>query len=234
MKKFTEVIDINDYEIETDIGFIDIEKLMETIEYDVYEITFETKKLKCADKHILISENDDEVYAIDSLGVKIKTDTGIEEVTKVEYLGYKETMYDLQLKSHHKYYTNGVLSHNTTVVGGFLLHMALFNERYNIACLANKLDQAQEILQRIQESYEGLPWFLQQGVKTWNKRSIHLGNGTKVFVAATSKNAVRGKSLNCLGEETIITVENKNTRNVKNISFGELEREYATDIFRQA
>ena len=232
MKKFTEVIDIDDYEVLTDDGFVDIERLMTTIEYDVYEISFETKKLKCADEHILITEDDRQVYAINSLGLKIKTDNGIEEVTKVEFLDYKETMYDLKLKTHNKYYTNGVLSHNTTVVGGFLLHMALFNDKYNIACLANKLEQAQEILQRIQESYEGLPWFLQQGVKTWNKRSIQLGNGTKVFVAATSKNAVRGKSLNCLGEDTIITVENKNTRAVKNVSFGELEREYATNIFR--
>lgn len=231
MKKFEEVFDINDYEIETDEGYVDINKLMVTEKYDVYKVVIGNKEIKCADKHIFIDENNKEVYAIDSLGHKIKTDEGIQEVTSVVSLGYSENMYDLELKEHHKYYTNGILSHNTTVVGGYLLHMAVFNEKYHIACLANKLDQAQEILSRIQESYEGLPWFLQMGVKTWNKRSMELGNKTKVFVAATSKNAVRGKSLNCLGGGTIITVENKNTRQVKNVNFTDLEREYNADLF---
>ncbi len=231
MKKFINTYDIDDYQVYTDQGYIDIETLMETVEYELYQVTLETKIIKCADKHILINELDEEVYAIDSIDHKIKTDNGLEKVLEVRSLGYKEKMYDLQLSEHHKYYTNGILSHNTTVVGGYLLHMAIFNKKYNIACLANKLEQAQEILTRIQESYEGLPWFLQMGVKTWNKRSMELGNGTKVFVAATSKNAVRGKSLNCLGGDTLITVENKKTHAVKNVSFSDLEKEYANELF---
>lgn len=233
MKKFEEVIDVFDYQVETDIGYVDIEKSMITEEYEVYEISLETKNIKCADKHILITDKDEEVFAMDSLGYKIKTKTGFETVTKVESLGYTERMYDLQLANHHKFYTNEILSHNTTVVGGYLLHLALFNKNFTIACLANKHDQAREILSRIQLMYERLPWWLQMGVKTWNKGDIHLGNGTKIFTAATGGSAVRGKSLNCFGGNTVITVQRKDTKAVKNVTFEQLEKELHADVFTE-
>lgn len=225
-KKFTEVFDVSDYEVLTDVGYVDIEKTCKTIEYKIYIIKIGSVIIECADNHIFIDENDNEVYAKDLLNVNVKTENGIEKCLSVIETYQYEEMYDLQLKEHHKYYTNGVLSHNTTVVGGYLLHMAIFNPNYTIACLANKLEQAQEILQRIQESYEGLPWFLQMGVKTWNKRSIHLGNGTKVYVAATSKNAVRGRTLNCLGGNTPITLQDKHSKDTKIITLEQLEKEY--------
>lgn len=225
MKKFIDVIDIDDYEIETDIGFIPVEKVMLTEEYNVYAVITKTKTIKCADKHILIDENDNEIFAIDSLGVKIKTDDGIETVEGVIDLGYSESMYDIQMESHHKFYTNGILSHNTTVVAGYLLHLAIFNKTFTIACLANKRDQAQEILGRIQLMYESLPWFLQMGVKGWNKGDIWLDNGTKIFIAATSSSAVRGRSLNCLGPQTPITLQHKNTLGIKTVQMHQLERE---------
>ncbi len=59
----------------------------------------------------------------------------------------------------------------TTTATGLLLHEGLFadNPSY-IAILANKMDTAQEILDRIQMAYENLPIWLQQGVVAWNKR----------------------------------------------------------------
>ena len=38
-------------------------------------------------------------------------------------LGYEEVMYDFQLpeESNHRYYTNGILSHNTAIVEGLAL-----------------------------------------------------------------------------------------------------------------
>ena len=225
MKKFIDVIDIEDYEIETDIGFVDIKKIMKTEKYKVYSIITKTKTIKCADKHILIDEFDNEIFAIDSLNKNIKTTDGIEKVEDIIDMGYEEEMFDLELSHHHKYYTNGLLSHNTTVVAGYLLHLAVFNKDYTIACLANKRDQAQEILGRIQLMYERLPWFLQMGVKGWNKGDIWLDSGTKVFIAATSGSAVRGRSLNCFVPDTQITVQRKDTLDIKTVQMHELEKE---------
>lgn len=89
-------------------------------------------------------------------------------------------------------------SGKTTCVAGFLLWSILFNKHYNVAILANKETQAGEILQRIKLSYEDLPWWLQMGVIEWNKKSISLANGSKIFSSATSASAIRGKSINIM------------------------------------
>jgi len=87
-------------------------------------------------------------------------------------------------------------SGKTTIVVGMMLWYALFNETFSIAILANKGDQAQEILARIKVAYEWLPWFLQQGIMKWNERSIALENGAVIFTSATSGDAIRGRSMN--------------------------------------
>ena len=84
----------------------------------------------------------------------------------------------------------------TTTMVAVMLHYALFNPDCNIAILANKAATAREILGRLQLAYENLPWFLQQGIVEWNKGSIILENGSKIFASSTSASAIRGMSIN--------------------------------------
>jgi hypothetical protein len=86
----------------------------------------------------------------------------------------------------------------TTGVVGYLLHKILFNENYNIAVLANKQQQAREILSRVQLAYEWLPKWLQQGIVEWNKGNIELENGSKILASSTSSSAIRGQSYNLI------------------------------------
>lgn len=86
----------------------------------------------------------------------------------------------------------------TICVSAYILHYSLFNNNTTTAVLANKAAAAREILSRYQLMYEYLPQFLQQGVKEWNKGSIELENGAKVFTAATSSSGIRGRSINVL------------------------------------
>jgi hypothetical protein len=129
LKKITKTTKINDYEVLTDDGFVDIEALHETIPYEVYHLKLsDGKELKCADNHIVFKHNEvnpinfDEVFVKDlKLGDIIITqynDNGEplnSMVTQLTNLGYEEVMYDLELKegSNRRYYTNGILSHNT-------------------------------------------------------------------------------------------------------------------------
>ena len=89
-------------------------------------------------------------------------------------------------------------SGKTTTVAATLLWYVLFNENYNVAILANKMQQAREILSRIQLAYEHLPKWLQQGVLEWNKGNIELENGSKILASATSSSAIRGGSFNLI------------------------------------
>jgi len=88
----------------------------------------------------------------------------------------------------------------TTTIVGSILWFILFNPTYNVAILANKFQQAREILSRIKLAYENLPKWIQQGIVPggWNKGSIELENGSKVLASATSSSAVRGGSFNLI------------------------------------
>lgn len=89
-------------------------------------------------------------------------------------------------------------SGKTQSVAAFFLHSILFQSNWTAGVLANKMEQAVEILARIQMSYENLPKWIQQGVIGWNVRSIHLENGSGISAFATSSTAIRGRSLNCV------------------------------------
>ena len=209
-RKFVESFDINDWEIETENGFVDATQIHKTIEYEVYEIKLENNlSLRCADTHILIDEFYEEVFAIDSLNRNIRTKQGISKVTSVENLGYSEHMYDITVDSdEHTFYSNDILSHNTTALVAAVLHYAIFNDEKTVAVLANKRETALEILGRIQLAYENLPSFLQHGIITFNKSYITLENKSRIMAFASSSGAIRGYSINFLFIDESAHLEN--------------------------
>lgn len=89
-------------------------------------------------------------------------------------------------------------SGKSTVVAGYVAWYCLFKENKHACILANKMATAKEIFSRVQMIIELCPKWLQQGIKTWNKTSFELENGTKCFCAATSPSAVRGQSISLL------------------------------------
>ena len=89
-------------------------------------------------------------------------------------------------------------THNTTAYSIFATHYICFQENKKILIVANKLDTAIEIIDRIKFAFELLPKWLKPKVKSWNKKSIKLHNGCVIECTATSSNAARSKSSNCL------------------------------------
>ncbi len=96
----------------------------------------------------------------------------------------------------------------TTCTAAYITWHVIFNEQQTVALLSYKMAGAKEVLSRIKTMYENLPMFLQVGVTEWNKTSIELENGSKVFAAATSPNAVTGKSLNLVYLDEYAVVSN--------------------------
>ena len=105
------------FKIKTDTGFEHCPFIHETIEYDVWKLETETCSLKCADNHIVFDANENEVFVKNiNKETKIITKNGIESVVSLVKHDHKETMYDLEINSeNHRYYTNGILSHNTSL-----------------------------------------------------------------------------------------------------------------------
>ncbi len=86
----------------------------------------------------------------------------------------------------------------STIVRAYILWYAMFHKDKLVAMLANKLMLAKEQLQLLRESYVALPFWLQPGVKLWNKMSIQFSNGCRIMVAASSPDGIRGFSPNLL------------------------------------
>lgn len=96
---------------------------------------------------------------------------------------------------------------STTSVA-YMLHYILFNPDVHVAILANKASISREILGKLQLAYEKLPKFLQQGIKSWNKGSIELGNGSRILAESTSASSVRGYAFNLVFLDEFAHVEN--------------------------
>lgn len=198
-RKFVDSVDVSEWEIESENGWVDVQKINKTIEYEVYQLTTTNCFIECADNHIVFRNSGEEVFVKDlKPRDSIVGQNGIEYVISVIKTNKKENMYDLSVSGNHTYYAEGILHHNTTCVAAYLCWYLVFNDAKNVAILANKLASAQEVMDRLQEMYMGLPMFLQSGVVDWNKRSFKLANKSKAFIAATTASGIRGKSVNLL------------------------------------
>lgn len=148
MGQLIEIKDINDYEVFTDTGWNDIKNVSKTIPYQIYELRTNNFKLRCADKHIVFTEDMKEIYVKDLIiGQKIQTQNGLESVLEIIIHEQFENMYDLQLEEgNRRFYTNGILSHNTLAKCHFAA--AAIKQGFNV--LYFTMEMAQErIAQRI-------------------------------------------------------------------------------------
>ncbi|MFW6281451.1 MAG: DnaB-like helicase C-terminal domain-containing protein [bacterium] len=118
-RKFIDTLNVDEWEVETEDGWKDIQAIGKTIKYDVWELILENNlSLKGADNHIIIKKENDffkECFLKDiQKGDRIFTKKGITKVKSIEKLNYKENMYDMEIDSENKtYYTNDILSHNS-------------------------------------------------------------------------------------------------------------------------
>lgn len=153
----------------------------------------------------------------------IKCSQDIFHFTKYFYILTDDGEQPIQLREYQerivrmligKYYDkDGIIRNNricmmgrqcgkTTIATLYILWYALFNKDKTIAVLANKEDQAKEIMLRIRAAILKLPLWLQQGINPdrggWSKESIGFDNGTKIFCAASGSSAIRGKSVDLM------------------------------------
>lgn len=207
-RKFIDTIDIDDYEILTDIGWKDVKTVGKTVKYQVYEVVTTSHSLKCADDHIVFDEKMNEVFVKDLVvGQHIATENGLEEVISVNALNENDNMYDIQVDDdEHRYYTNGILSHNSTIYCIYTLWLTTFFPEKKVMLLANKLSTALELAQRIIISYQYLPKWLKCGCTVFNKAELSFSNMSTIRAFASSSDAARGFSCNCVTGNTKIII----------------------------
>jgi hypothetical protein len=202
MKKIIETHQLKDLEIWTEDGWKPITAIHKTIPFDIWEIKTLNFSLKCADNHIIIDDQNRQIFAKDLIPQisKIQTEKGVEIVLSVQKLDLpSENMYDVTVDSpNHTFFSNGILSHNTTLLTIYSLWMACFQSDKRILIVANKEDTAIMILRRIRLAYELLPNWLKPGIKQWGQTEIIFGNDSSIGISTTTSSAAVGQTVNCL------------------------------------
>lgn len=114
------------FKVDTPYGFKDIEWCGITEENaDVYRCELENGMyVEGADYHKLKQENNEFIHLIEAeVGLPIQTIDGVSKIKSIELMDFKDTLYDIQVAEVHQYYSNGIVSHNTTFTIDALLFL---------------------------------------------------------------------------------------------------------------
>ena len=196
-------IDISDDNIEiyTDTGFKPLSHLLTTKPFEIYTIELENGyKLDCADEHIVFNENMEEIYVQDlKVNDYIQTDEGLQRVIKIVYNSTKISMCDTSVNDeNHRFYSNGILSHNSVTTAIYCLWVILFNIDKNGLILSKSGPAGQDLLSKIKDMYLYLPYHLKCGTLKWNQSSISFDNNSTISTEPFSPTAGLGKTINFL------------------------------------
>jgi len=186
-KKFIEQLSVDGWSVKTDTGYEKISGSNKTIDYTVWDIETISHSLRCADNHSVFDTGYNEIFVKDlKIGYVIMTETGPEKVISVKEKKVKEPMFDLTVDNeNHRYYTNGILSHNTTLGALYLLYEACFMEnKGDILIVAHKQSHAMEVLKRIKDMYYSLPLYMKPGIVKNNETSVEFDNGMRIIAEA--------------------------------------------------
>lgn len=200
-KKIINSQKLENIKVLSDTGYYSAVEIHKTQPYKVYRLELSNGYfIECADKHILFDDNLNEIFAKDlNIGDKILTDQGSVEITKIIKMPYKLCMYDLTIDSNdHRYYTNNILSHNTTTTAAFMAWYLCFHYDRNIMALANKQSTATEIVDKVIQIFRGLPFWLKPGSINFAKLGITLDNGCRLLSSATTASTSIGFTIHIL------------------------------------
>ena len=191
---------IDGIKVLTDTGFSNICYIHETKPFDIYTIHTEEFFLQAADTHICFDENLQEKFVKDfQVGDYIMTEKGPQKICNIEHDYTEVCMCDVTVNDdNHRYYTNGILSHNTTSSAIFMLWYLLFNTDKNALVLGNKRLTAVEILSKLKSIFLELPYFMKPGIYKWNEAEICFDNGCRCLAEATTINSGISFTFHCV------------------------------------
>lgn len=98
-------------------------------------------------------------------------------------------------------------SGKSITVAAYMTWYAIFNANKYVVLLAHQKSMASEQLNRIKGMIQNLPLWIQQPVIKANESVVGFSNGSRITCAATSPNAVRGRTVNFLYLDEFAFVE---------------------------
>lgn len=214
-KKIIESLPIRGIKIETDHGFKPITALHKTQPYRIWRIDLENGLwLEGADNHILFDQFMGKVF-IKNLKINdlIQTKYGLSKIINKQSLYQKVSMFDVTVDSEeHRFYSNDILSHNTTTISAFFAWYLCFHTDRNLLIIANKQQTTTEIVAKVLDVFKGLPFFLKPGIRNIAALGLRLDNGCMLTSQATTKTAAIGFAIHVLYIDEFAHINQKTVR----------------------
>lgn len=199
--KTIEEVNLSNIEILTDTGYKELSHLMISKPFEQYIIKLENGyELNCADEHILFDRNFNEVYVKDlSIGDYVQTDQGLKKIISIDINKSKVSMCDTTINdNNHRFYSNGILSHNSTTTAIYCLWVILFNSDKSGLVLSKSGPAGLDLIKKIKDMYLYLPYHLKIGTMKWNQSEISFDNNSSISTESFSPTAGLGKTINFL------------------------------------
>lgn len=199
--KTIEEVNLSNIEILTDTGYKELSHLMISKPFEQYIIKLENGyELNCADEHILFDRNFNEVYVKDlNIGDYVQTDQGLKKIISIDINKSKVSMCDTTVNdNNHRFYSNGILSHNSTTTAIYCLWVILFNSDKSGLVLSKSGPAGLDLIKKIKDMYLYLPYHLKIGTMKWNQSEISFDNNSSISTESFSPTAGLGKTINFL------------------------------------
>jgi len=162
---------------------------------------------------------DDILYFAENYFFIIEPDLG---KIKIPLLPYQKRLLNAFRDNRFNIVNSSRQSGKTTCLTILALHETCFKDYRNTVIVANKEDTAKMIFKRVKLAYEELPNWLKPGVTTWGQESTEFSNGSTIGIATTSSSAARGSTIQCVEGNSIITLRDKETGVIFDISMESL------------
>lgn len=191
----------DDIQILTDTGYKPLSHLMITKPFEIWTIKLENGyELDCADEHSVFDENFNKIYVENlSIGQSIMTDEGPKKIISLTKSSTKISMCDTTVNDeNHRFYSNGILSHNSVTTAIYCLWSILFNNDKKGLILSKSGPAGVDLLRKIKDMYRFLPYHIKCGTMVWNQHEISFDNNSSISTEAFSPTAGLGKTINFL------------------------------------
>lgn len=204
--KTVEEIDISNYgiKVRTDTGFEPISYIYKTRPFEIYDVMLENGyNVKCADRHMFFDKDYNIIYADELVPGEscIQTDNGPKVVSSIYKRNKlnKVSMCDIMVDHpNHRFYSNGILSHNSVTTAIFCLWSVIFRTDRNALLLSKSGPAGVDLLSKIKDMYRYLPYYLKPGIMKWNQKEISFDNNSSMSTEPFSPTAGLGKTINFL------------------------------------
>lgn len=216
----------DEWEIETDEGWRDFKGIAEYSKKKLFQVVLDNGDyIHVSKNHGFIDAAGDVILACDSIGHRIKTVDGLCEVVDIIDIGREEKVYDfVEVERTHKYYTNGILSHNTHLVDEFWKSVfpIISSSKKSKAFVCSTANGTQNLFYRLYNGAETGENGWAYGKILWNEvpgRDEKWADSTRLTIG--SAEAWRQEFCSC-SEDTLVAIEGRGDMQLIDI-FNEME-----------